>query len=163
MSLNQVEIQALRSYAGKANHVATLVHTWRPFLDQLWTAISGTKSSNAPSHEVWVKQIASSLSWLQAFLRREQRTLERRWRFDYYSNQGRKITLILDASPFGLGGVLLIDGQIAAWLADALTSHDELIHGHAIGEDTGQQTWESLVVLVAVKLWGHTGIITQLL
>ena len=107
--------------------------------------------------------IASSLSWLQAFLRRYHGALERRWRFDYDRNQGITITLILDASPFGLGGVLLIDGQIAAWFADALTSHDERTHGHAIGEDTGQQTWESLVVLVAVKLWGRSGSIIQLL
>ena len=56
--------------------------------------------------------------------------------------------------PSGWDGVLLVDGQIAAWFADALTSHDERTHGHAIGEDTGQQTWESLVVLVAVKCWG---------
>ena len=59
--------------------------------------------------------------------------------------------VILDASPFGLGGILLED-IIVAWPSDALTVEDEKIHNHWIEEDQGQQTWESLVVLVALKL-----------
>ena len=34
----RITLDELRSYAGKANHVATLVYYWRPFLDQVWAA-----------------------------------------------------------------------------------------------------------------------------
>ena len=41
---NLIPIDQLRSFAGKANPVATLVYTWRPFLDQCWAAIAGTNA-----------------------------------------------------------------------------------------------------------------------
>ena len=58
---NLIFIAQLRSFAGKANHDATLVYTWRPFLDQRWAAIAGTKPSGAPRGKIWVKQIAACL------------------------------------------------------------------------------------------------------
>lgn len=30
-----IPLRELRSFAGKANHVATLVYTWRPFLGEI--------------------------------------------------------------------------------------------------------------------------------
>ena len=63
----RIALDELRSYAGKANHVATLVYYWRPFLDQVWAALCESKPSNAPAGYVWVKQVRSSLSWVLAF------------------------------------------------------------------------------------------------
>ena len=40
-----------------------------------------------------------------------------------------------------------------AYPADALTPHDEAIFGHSIGSAEGQQTWEALVALVALRSW----------
>ena len=45
---NVISIDELRSLAGKANHVATLIYAWRPSLDQIWAAISQTRPGNAP-------------------------------------------------------------------------------------------------------------------
>jgi hypothetical protein len=51
-SSNVVSLKQLRTLAGKANRVATIVYTWRPFLSELWAAIadclSKDRQSNAP-------------------------------------------------------------------------------------------------------------------
>ena len=80
LKLNLVSGAELLSLAGRANHVATLVYTWRPFLDQLWAAVSGTKPSNAPAGKVWIKSVLASLTWLLIFLTDEPGHLVREWR-----------------------------------------------------------------------------------
>ena len=62
-------------------------------------------------------------------------------------------TMVLDASPYGLGGILIEDGEITTYFASELTHHDERIHKARIGSDKGQQIWESLCILVALRLW----------
>eukprot|EP00971_Amphidinium_carterae_P342495 6481823-Amphidinium_carterae.2 len=59
----------------------------------------------------------------------------------------------LDASPWGLGGILALDGKALRYFAVPLDSHDEEQFGHQIGTSTGQQCWEALALLVAVKIW----------
>ena len=59
----------------------------------------------------------------------------------------------LDASPYGLGGVMTQDGVILAWFACPLTVGDERIPGCRRGISEGQHIWESLCLLVALKLW----------
>ena len=41
---NFIKLKELRSYTGKANHVANLLFSWRPFLDSLWAASGSNKS-----------------------------------------------------------------------------------------------------------------------
>ena len=40
MSHNFLGIRKLRSYTCRANHIANLLFSWRPFLDALWAACS---------------------------------------------------------------------------------------------------------------------------
>ena len=63
--------------------------------------------------------------------------------------------IYLDASPFGLGAILIIEGVIRSWFSCPLTRDDCEIHNQAWGDSRGQQTWEALVLLVAIKLWLH--------
>ena len=41
---NVVTIKALRSFAGKAMNIATILFMWRPFLHQLWAAMTAPGS-----------------------------------------------------------------------------------------------------------------------
>ena len=66
--------------------------------------------------------------------------------------------MYLDASPFGLGGVLCINGVPVTYFTSPLDANDERIHGQTIGDSVGQQAWECLVVLVALKAWYSTWI-----
>ena len=48
---------------------------------------------------------------------------------------------------------MVIAGRVVEYFRSPLTKHDEKIHEHTIGQSAGQQTWECLAVLVALKLW----------
>ena len=61
--------------------------------------------------------------------------------------------MILDASPFGLGGVLVASDRVISFFSSDLSKGDDRIHRHEIGQDTGQQVWEALCILVALRLW----------
>ena len=40
---NVILVKELHSFAGKCTNVATLLYMWRPFLTQLWAALSETQ------------------------------------------------------------------------------------------------------------------------
>eukprot|EP00973_Karenia_brevis_P028191 3884615-Karenia_brevis.AAC.1 len=67
-----------------------------------------------------------------------------------------KLEIVVDASPWGIGGYLahMWSGTVLAWFADPLTNIDEKHFQHRIGEASGQQCWEALALLVALTLWG---------
>ena len=47
LAKNLAPAQAVRSYAGKLSHVATVISTWRPFLGELWAALTGAAKAQA--------------------------------------------------------------------------------------------------------------------
>ena len=59
----------------------------------------------------------------------------------------------MDASPWGLGAILRINGGFVEYFSDDICAEDVLRFGHGIGDSKGQQTWECLVTLVALRLW----------
>ena len=52
-----------------------------------------------------------------------------------------------------VAALLYIDGILKAALYSPISHHDVQRLGHAIGADTGQQVWELLTVLVALRHW----------
>ena len=51
LSSNVVAVKAMRTFVGKAQNVAGIIHAWRPFLSNIWGAVSETNSErrgNAP-------------------------------------------------------------------------------------------------------------------
>lgn len=93
--------------------------------------------------------------WLQAFLNGTSGSLTRQFRLDAFLNKGRPVTLVLDASPWGLGGLLLEERSPVEWFTSALTPFDENLFQVPIGSPDGQQIWESLAALVALRIWKH--------
>ena len=156
-SKNVVGKRSLRSFTGRCNHVANLLFAWRPFMDTLWAAVTqgeqDQKRSWAPKGMIWTRQIRQSLRWISTFLQESQQKLSRTWSFQEFEADGSIITITLDASPWGLGGVLQINGEIVAYFSSPLSRHDERIHRRRIGSAKGQQTWECLAFLVALKIW----------
>ena len=98
------------------------------------------------------KQVRASLQWLQLFLKRRKGSLSREWHFEAFAGDAQYMAIMLDASPFGLGGILVIGARLS-YFHSHLSQHDERIHKAKIGSDKGQQIWESLCVLVALRLW----------
>ena len=47
----------------------------------------------------------------------------------------------------------MVNGRVTKYIYDAWNKADERKFGHRIGCDKGQQTWESLGMLVAMRAW----------
>ena len=114
---------------------------------------SHTKKSNAGKKQVWTKQIINSLSWIAAFLSLKHSPIIREWHTSYISQDGANVIFVLDASPWGLGGILYVNGVPIAFVTSPLTQDDVRIHEYKLGDSRGQQNWECLAVLVALRLW----------
>ncbi len=107
-----------RKLTGKAAHLANSVPMWRPCVAGLWGALSQNEDvSRAPSGQIWVKQIASSISWLLSFILEFQGTLVRRFKANAHARTGDAITMTFYASPWGAGGILEVDGCARRWFA----------------------------------------------
>ena len=175
---NIIGLKELRSYTGRCNHVSCLLWLWRPFLDSLWAAVASrsqpqvsddpslkgqkrrkkVRKTKAPRGTVWTKQVAMSISWIIAFLREQYGPVYRQYSRASYFGESDPIEVYLDASPFGLGGVLCINGIPVTFFTSKLDHHDERIHKQTIGDSAGQQAWECLAVLVALRAWYSTWI-----
>ena len=157
---NLIKTKELRTYTGRANHVANLLFAWKPFLDTLWAATAGSacslknrRTSRARTGMTWTKQVRSSLDWLAIFLEAEPGALRRSWELDHFRTPASSLTMVLDASPFGFGGALYEEGRPVAFFHDIIDDHDQRIHHHKRGDHKGQQVWECLVVLIALRVW----------
>ena len=63
------------------------------------------------------------------------------------------VTFNFDASPFGIGGILVRHGRPVSWFMDAITDFDIAHLGIARGEASGQQACEALSALVGMRVW----------
>ena len=94
------------------------------------------KKSISLKGTIWTKQVKGSLTWIQAFLSSSMGPLSRTWDLRYYWASSR-LHFVLDASPYGVGGVLYEDGVPIETFFDQLTEHDERIHQHKIRDSSG--------------------------
>ena len=148
---NTVSRRAVRTLAGKAAHMASLVFTWRPFLDTLWAALC-TEDSPQPGL-LWTKQITPALTWLLAFISHTTGSVCRTYRLEHFLGLGVAVVITFDASPWGLGAVLKQGDTITHYISCPLTKEDADHFGHPLGDPRGQQTWEALALLVAMRSW----------
>jgi len=156
MGANVVPKKKLRKLAGKASHIASLIFALRPFAAELWAALCTAEASWAPNGCVWRAQIHHTLVWLAAFFTEVGTTaLVRHFSVSAMFNKSQAIELVLDASPWGLGAALIVDGAPLEYFASQLTAEDESVLTFTIGSCEAQQTVEALAVLVAHKTWAE--------
>ena len=149
---NVISKRELQKLAGRANYVAGMIPTWRPFLQELWGALAND-GGNAPPNCVWTSQIKSLMTWLDLFLDGLGGTLICTFSLDTWSNVAQPILITLDASPWGLGGIIEVQDNVVSFFSSPLSETDSQILGHTIGEASGQQVSESLCALVALRSW----------
>ena len=66
---------------------------------------------------------------------------------------GDQIIIGTDASTTRLGGWLAVNDVVREYFSEPITANDEGILGRSIGDFKGQQVFEFLAVLVALRLW----------
>jgi hypothetical protein len=155
-SLNLITKKELHSLVGKLSHAAGLLLIMRPFLEPLWAALSSDeKATGAPRNTIWRKQILQSLIWFEALFLHHPLLIERRFTIAAYLRVGTYVEIGTDASPWGMGGWLQVDGRIKEYFSCAVTPDDVEMYGIPTGTPDGQQVWECLAVLVALDLWSN--------
>ena len=167
-----VSKRELRSYAGSMSFVAGLVKFVRPFLSPLWAAISdnnqpqgratiegqgatlasGSKHRRTPDHLVKVRRVSHSLRWVRAFLQDIHGPLCRNIYFEVPSTDGC-LRIAVDASPWGIGGILLRGTVIIAFFSDEIQEADLRRFRAMRGVSDFNTLWEALAILVAVRIW----------
>ena len=111
---NLVSKKWLKSFAGKASSFASILCFWRPFLRSIWTAIYAVPSDGTPRNCVWVKQFVVAVKWIRAFLNGVQGNMVRVFDLDVYAGVGPFARMVFDASPWGAGGFLVVDGKFVS-------------------------------------------------
>ena len=86
-------------------------------------------------------------------MRGKKGTIERAFDLEAYRNRGERLYIIVDASPWGLGGVLQVEANLVEYFASPLTEADLKRFDLKLGDPAGQQVWESLGALAALRLW----------
>ena len=153
---NVVSIQDLRSYTGKMQSMASLLHTWRPFVAMLWAALYAPPlASQAPAGCIWVAQIREPLSWFAAFWASPtSANLVRQFGIEAHFNRGKEIMIYVDASPYGLGAWLSVESRPVEFFSDKITETDCVMLMVIKNEGSkGQQAFEALGLLAAIRLW----------
>ena len=137
----------VRRLAGKAEWAAGVVPYMKPFVGPLWAAAAAARGGF-----VATARFRHSLRWLSAFLDKERGTHERIYHpHDSYSKH--ELVMELDASPWGLGGVLYENGKATRWFGEPISKLDVERFGIVIGDCRFQALLETLVILVAVRVW----------
>eukprot|EP00971_Amphidinium_carterae_P326318 6457021-Amphidinium_carterae.2 len=97
---NVLPVRQLRRLVGKGSSFATLLFSWRPFLPELYTALTDEVArACAPQNCCWTRQSGS---------------LVRRYPYEAFSEKPQ-VLIVTDASPWGLGGLLIRQGVITTW------------------------------------------------
>ena len=99
-----------------------------------------------------IGRISHALKWLVAFIRGQRGTTIRTYLLDTLDSP-HTVQLLCDASPWGIGAVLVLDGRATAWLADTVQPGDvEQLHIKA-GDHRFQAILELLAIAVALRTW----------
>ena len=126
----------------------------RPLVEPMWAAWAADSPGRHPNC-VWSLQIDTETKWFTTLFTGHGATIERFFSLDAYNRGGATVVVGADASPWGLGGWLMVDVVIKEFYASPITPTDVPKFDFAIGCNKGQQVWEALAILVAVDLWGE--------
>ena len=162
-SLSVVSRKRIRSLAGSLSFLAGLISYLRAFLSPLWAVCSANETSDgkrlflrARSRQlrslIHVTRIRKGLQWIEAFLSGEicKKGLRRVYRPVSLDNTSY---LAVDASPWGMGGILVLNGSLHRYFKSDITSHDLSKFRATVGESAWNTVWEALALLIAFRLW----------
>ena len=137
----------LRRVAGKAEWAAGLIPYLKSMVSPLWAALA-----DAPFETIGANRVAHSLRWLLAFFRGRRGTMTRHFRHDDAHAAGQ-VVIDVDASPWGFGGVIYVNGAPHEYFSDPISQEDVDRFGITVGSPKDQALLETIALLIAVRLW----------
>ena len=140
----------LQSLAGALSFAAGIVPLMRPFLNALWAALATNDGSERTRNLVHVRRIAVALQWIEALLGNEPADFVRVVRAIKHPT---KAIIITDASTYGMGAVLLVDGIPKEFFTTPIPFEFIKTTGAVPGEPKFMALWEALCLLLAARTW----------
>jgi hypothetical protein len=162
-----VKAVKLRSLSGLAAWIGSMLPQLKPFVQQLWAALSAPRKSGLLGM-VYYKQIESALEWLLEFASQNGKIpIERVYLVCH--RHVVAITMEVDASPWG-GGAILWSGPPEGrhdrapqeYMAITWDKGDESLLQAEIGMPHGQARWEAYMFMLAMRQWCHCGLIGRI-
>ena len=167
LTMNTVAATAVRAFTGRASWAGGIVPCLASILQPCWAALADV-AREPDTPEAWrakkkVKllpaaltvptvRVAHSLEWMVAFLTGQAGTISK----TFPVGQRRlptSVIIVTDASPWGLGGFILVCGLPFAWFSEELSAEDIARFGIIVGNPKWQALVENLALLVAVRMW----------
>ena len=150
-----VGARQLRSFAGGLSFVAGLVPHLRPFLSTIWAALGKSGSASDESRKrfgklIHTRRFRQALTWIMALLGEDVAPLMRTF---HAMHRPMDAQIITDACPFGIGGVLMREGQPAEFFASTIPENALARFQAEAGNSKWNTVWEGLALLVAFRLW----------
>ena len=158
-------VRLLRKLAGKGSWIFSIAPRSRWVVQRLWAIVTQCLQQGETQ-----SQRGRGGGKRFALFSRKQAELPLRWIVAYWGSSSAplrrvltvhrppsSIEVVLDASPWGLGGYLqsLSSGAIIEFFASPLGEEDTSRFAVEIGSANGQQFWEALSILVALRLWAR--------
>ena len=150
-----IGVKQLRSYAGGLSFVAGLIPHLRPFLSSIWTALARCTTNDERYTRtfrrlVHRRRVEPALRWVRALLGGQPGPLIRTF---FAERPITKAVIVTDASPWGMGGILRIDGRPVEIFYEPL--HQCLLDKFNAqpGLSKHNTLWEAVAILVAFRLW----------
>ena len=111
-----------------------------------------SKTGDARLSLVPVIRIALALRWIIAFCRGQAGTLTRTFDSRVHKSTAQ-VHMEFDASPWGLGGVIFVDGYPARFFAQDIQPEDLAKFEIVIGNCSCQAIVENLAILIGIRMW----------
>ena len=111
------------------------------------------KDNRPKDHLIPVKRLEKARAWLLAYIKAAQGKPIRK--FNLYKGGKADLTLLTDASPQGLGAILLVNGRVTKAMASPVGELDAKLLGFELGQSSSQGIVETLAILAALRHWGR--------
>jgi hypothetical protein len=162
-----VKAVKLRSLAGLAAWIGSMLPQLKPFVQQLWAALSAPRKPGLLAL-IYYKQIESALDWLLKFAAANSvMPIERIYLVCH--RRVVSITMEVDASPWGGGAVLWLgppEGRHTRrpqeYMAIVWDKGDEMLLQAVIGMPHGQARWEAYMFTLAMRQWCHSDLVGRI-
>ena len=115
--------------------------------------------SQEDTHLFFAVRITHAIVWVRLLLHglvkddKGTAMLLEKWTSLASRSSSTSFAIRTDASPFGMGAMLLVDGRPAAWIATHWSHEDAEFLQAMIGDAAWQAEWELFAILIAIDQW----------
>ena len=157
---NVASIQRIRRLAGKASWAGGFVPAVGAMIAPLWAAAGAvalqSEGETTTTIDGWravpVARAKHGLQWIVAWARGLSGTLSREFSQQVHYSRPR-VRMDFDASPWGYGGVLFVNGHPIEYFGLPISEEDQSRFGIVVGDHRFQTLCENIAILIGVRQW----------